>query len=108
MTYQETVERIGALHGALGGNVHHYFRPQLKAPYIIWQEDGSGQFDASDRVAEMTVSGSTDFFTKKEYDRTADRIMDMFEKNGFLWKLNSIQYEQETGLIHYEFLWEMY
>lgn len=108
MTYQERVEQIGKLHSAIGGNVHHYFRTQLKAPYIIWQEDGSSQFDANDQVAEMTVSGSTDFFTKTEYDPTVDVIMDMFKMNGFLWKLDTIQYEQETGLIHYEFLWEKY
>lgn len=108
MTYQQMVEQIGSMHKTVPTNVYHYFRPQLKAPYLIWQEDGSDQFAANNRTAEMTVSGSTDYFTKTEYDRTVDAIMEMFRANGFLWQLSSIQYEDETGLIHFEFLWEVY
>lgn len=108
MTYQERVEKIGKLHSAAVSNSYHYFRPQLKAPYLIWQEDGSEKFSADDRVCEMTISGSTDYFTKVEYDRNVDAIISMLRDNQFLWTMNSIQYEPDTGLIHYEFLWEKY
>lgn len=107
MTFQEKVEQIGTLHKGVVPNVYHYFRPQLKAPYAIWQEEGAEDFHANNAVAESAVSGSTDYFTKEDFDRAVDRIQDMFAKNGFLWRLNSVQYESETGLIHYEWVWVM-
>lgn len=105
MTFQERVEQIGKLHSGVVPNVYHYFRPQLSPPFAIWQEDGSEDFHANNTVAEMAVTGTTDYFTKKDYDRAVDAIQDMFIKNKFLWRLNSIQYESETGLIHYEWEW---
>lgn len=106
MTYQEKVEQIGKCHNGVIPNVWHYFRPQLDPPYAIWQEDGQEAFYANNKPDEISVTGTTDYFTKTEYDRAVDDIQAMFAKNSFLWRLNSVQYEEETGLIHYEWTWE--
>lgn len=105
MTFQQRVEAVGKFHSSLGANVYHYFRTKLSPPYAIWQEDGSDDFNANNTVAEMAVTGTTDYFTKTEYDPMVDTIQFMFRKNGFLWRLNSVQYEEGTGLIHYEWAW---
>lgn len=105
MTFQDKVEQIGKLHEGVVPNVYHYFRPQLKAPYAIWQENGTNDLFANNQTAEQAVTGSTDYFTKTDYDHAVDAIQDMFGRNGFLWRLNSVQYESETGLIHYEWFW---
>lgn len=107
MTYQQRLKRIGDVHKAVIPNVYHYFRSQLPPPYGIWQEDGSVQYDANNKAAETSLSGYTDYFTKTEYDPVVDSIMEAFRANNFLWRLESVQYEEETGLIHYEFVWEV-
>lgn len=107
MTYQQRLKQIGEVHKAAIPNVYHYFRTQLPPPYAIWQEVGSEQFEANNKVAEASISGSTDYFTKTEYDPAVDSIMEAFRANNFLWRLESIQYEEKTGLIHYEFVWEV-
>lgn len=106
MTYQEKVEQIGAAHKGVIPNVWHYFRPQLTPPFAVWQEDGQENFYANNKACEITVTGTTDYFTKTEYDRAVDDIQDMLARNGFLWRLNSVQFESDTGLIHYEWAWE--
>jgi len=105
MTFQEKVEKIGKFHSEMGTKVYHYFRPKLSPPFAIWQEDGTDDFHANNTMAETAVTGTTDYFTKTEYDRVVDAIRDMLTKNKFLWRLNSVQYEAETGLIHYEWEW---
>lgn len=107
MTYQQRLKQIGEVHKAVIPNVYHYFRSQLPPPYGIWQEVGSVQYDANNTAAESAISGSTDYFTKEEFDPVVDGIMKAFRESKFLWRLESVQYEEETGLIHYEFVWEV-
>ena len=47
--------------------------------------------------------------TRTEYDPTLDRIQEIL--NGFdfpfSWRLESVQYEDDTDLIHYEWTWSV-
>ena len=46
-------------------------------------------------------------FTKNEDDPLFERIPAALESIGASWYLNSVQYEDDTGLIHYEWYWEV-
>lgn len=107
MTYQQKVKWIAECHKAVIPTVWHYFRPKQTPPYALWQEDGGSFFFADNNAKESHVTGSTDYFTKTEFDPMVDEIQKMLTENGFAWTLNSIQYEEETGLIHYEWVWEV-
>ena len=49
-----------------------------------------------------------DFFTLDEYDAIIDEIQDSLEGNeGLSWNLNSVQYEEDTKFIHYEWIFEV-
>lgn len=89
---------------AVSQNVSHYRRPPNLEGWIIWQEDSeSGSFKAGNHLAEQQIHGTIDYFTKTEYDQTADdvqTVLDAVSRIG--WQLSSVQYEDETGLIHYE------
>ena len=58
--------------------------------------------------AEKAVTGSTDLFTKQEFDPWRDDLEAAFDAAGLVWHLNSAQYEEETGFWHYEWDWEVF
>lgn len=99
-------EKIIAAHTAVTKAVSHSKR--LKSDrYFVWQEDGTNDFLAGNRHAECAVSGTTDLFTKKEFDPWKEGIEASFDALGIAWSMNSVQYEDDTGFYHYEWTWEV-
>lgn len=101
--------RFDALKTALmtvGVPVGHFKVSKQKNKYIVWAEDGQGESQWGDgRMTRQAVQGTIDYFTKTEYDPNVEKIQEAI--NGVVsWRLNSIQYEDETGFIHYEWVWE--
>ncbi|WP_195397589.1 hypothetical protein [Holdemania sp. 1001302B_160321_E10] len=87
---------------------YHYFRPvHQEAPFIVWAENGEGSsFYGGNRKEEQTIAGIIDLFTKEEFDPRIDEIQDfLFHLPSF--ELESVQYEEETELIHYEWSFEI-
>ena len=76
--------------------------------YLVWQEDGANDFEAGGVHAEKAVTGSTDLFTKQEFDPWRDELETAFDAAGLVWALNSVQHEEETGFWHYEWAWEVF
>ncbi len=107
MTLQNKLRTIGAAHGALNCRCYHYFHTSKQTPYMIWQEDGGTNLWADNRPVAQMVSGTTDLFTKTEYDPLTEDIQKMLTGLGASWVLNSVQYEEDTGLIHYEWRWSI-
>lgn len=102
MSWQETI--IAAHTEAAGEAVSH--RERLKSRrYMVWQEDGSGDLAAAGRHVEMAVSGTTDLFTPQEFDPWADALGESLSAHGVSWTLNSVQYEPDIRLTHYEWRW---
>lgn len=88
---------------------YHYRRPPSaeKNKYIIWAEDSEdGSFDGDNRKQEQQIHGTVDYFTLTEFDETVDGIQEALWAAGIGFRLNSVQYEDDTNLIHYE--WEFW
>lgn len=91
--------------------VFHYWRPRPEGVdrYIIWAEDQEAEsLEGDNQKLEQGIHGSIDLFTKNEFDPLIDIIqvrLNMLENVS--WRLNSSQYEEETGLVHYEWYWNM-
>lgn len=86
----------------------HYYAHNKPDKYIVWAEDGeSGSSNADDYKTYQVIQGTIDYFTKMEFDPNFDLIQDKLNSINISWKLSSIQYEEETGYIHYEWIWEM-
>lgn len=100
-------EKIITVHTSVTDKVSHGKR--LKSDrYFVWQEDGSNDFTAGNKRAEMAVSGTTDLYTKKEFDPWKSALESALdEADDIAWYLNSVQHEEETGLWHYEWVWEV-
>lgn len=99
-------ERIIAAHTDVTDQVSHITRMSSER-YFVWQEDGRNDLGANNRHAESAVTGSTDLFTKMEFDPWVDSLGESLSSHGVAWALNSIQYEEETGFYHYEWNWEV-
>ena len=103
MTWQE---QIVAAHLAVTDAVSHSLRLKSER-YFVWQEDGAGSLEADGVHAEKSVSGTTDLFTKQEFDPWKEQFEAALDAAGIAWYLNSIQYEEDTGFTHYEWVWEV-
>lgn len=103
MTWQE---QIVAAHLTVTEAVSHSLRLKSER-YFVWQEDGANDLEADGVHAEKSVSGTTDLFTKQEFDPWKEQFEAALDAAGIAWYLNSIQYEEDTGFTHYEWVWEV-
>lgn len=104
MSLQAKIQQIGtALYEALDANVYHYFRPTGKIPACVWQESGEdSSFHSGNHKTEQAIRGTVDYYTQTEFDTNADTIQATLDGLGAAWWLESVQYEENTKIIHYE------
>ena len=107
MSLTDKLMRIRDALTPLTDHVYHYWRTNLKPPYLLWAEDAEeSSFNANTAKAEQQIHGTADYFTKLEFDPVIDAIQDALENVTHAgWRLSSAQYEEETGLIHYTWDW---
>lgn len=99
-------DTIKAAHLAVTDAVSHAKRIQ-SSRYFVWQEDGANDLEADGRHAEGAVTGTTDLFTKLEHDPWAEALGKSMSGYGIAWYLSSVQYEEDSGFFHYEWVWEV-
>ena len=97
---------IIAAHTSVTDAVSHGQRMQSDR-YFVWQEDGANATAADDGHGERAVTGTTDLFTRQEFDPWADQLEQALSRAGISWYLNSVQYEEDTRFWHYEWVWEV-
>lgn len=89
-------------------NVFHYEGDNKNDKYIVWAEEGEVSSLEADNTKQMrTIQGTIDYFTKAEEDKTVERIETALKEADISFSLNSVQYEDETKFIHYEWLFEV-
>lgn len=108
MTLQNKLSQIGTAFATLTRNCYHYYRPVKNVPCLIWAETGEyNSFHSDNSKSEQRISGTIDCFTKTEFDPLLDSVQEMFETLGLAWNLDTVQYEDETNLIHYTWFWRV-
>ena len=89
-------------------NVGHYTAWDDSDRYIVWAEDTeSAQLVADNYKPGHTIEGTIDYFTTIEDDENIGLIPQALNHAGVWWYLNSVQYEDETRFIHYEWLFRV-
>jgi len=92
----------------LTDDVFHYEAWDVSDNYIVWAEEmEKGSSYADDKKVNQTLTGTVDFYTSNEYSPMVTQIQNLLNENGISWKLESIQYEKDPELIHYEWSWEV-
>ena len=100
-------EKIVSVHTSVTDSVSHGHRMKSDR-YFVWQEEGSDSFDADNHHCEAAVSGTTDLFTTLEFDPGKVAFEAQLDACAdIVWSLNSIQFEEERGIWHYEWLWSV-
>lgn len=108
MSLQNKLEAVGTALAAVVPQTYHYWHPpKINPPFCVWQEDGENGFEADDLKVDQAVSGTVDYFTRTEYDPACDSIQTALNGIEASWYLNSVQFEDETNLIHYEWVFEV-
>jgi len=103
-----TLQELRDLLLTIGPPAHHYFAKKEKGNYIVWAEDGEGDSGHADnQKTTQVLQGTIDYFTKTEFDPVVEQIQDKLNQAEISWRLNSVQYEEDTGYIHYEWVWEL-
>lgn len=89
-------------------NVGHYTAYDDSDRYIVWAEDMEVEsMEVDNYKAGQTVEGTIDYFTKSEDDENILNIPKALNAARIGWELNSVQYEDETRFIHYEWLFRV-
>jgi len=86
----------------------HYHATKKPDKYIVWAEDGQGDSVFADEgMDDRAIQGTIDYFTKTEFDPNVELIQTKLTEAEISWRLNSVQHEEDTGYIHYEWVWEL-
>ena len=97
-------ERIVAAHTRVTDAVSHAKRLKSER-YFVWQEEGGDDLILNGRHAEKGQRGTTDLYTKMEFDPWKAAFEQSMDEAGIAWYLNTTQYEEDTGFWHYEWVW---
>lgn len=90
-------------------NVGHYEAFKKNDKYIVWAEEGQANSVWSDnQMQNQAIQGTIDYFTKMEDDPNFDKIQNALSDAMVSFRLNSVQYEDDTKYIHYEWTWEIW
>lgn len=106
------MERLYYVRDALlqiSDNVFHIVKKgKVKDRYFVWQEDSeSSNLHADNSKMHQTIEGTIDYFTTKERDSAVDDVQRVLNEKKISFRLNTVQYEDNTGLIHYEWIFNI-
>ena len=104
----EKIYKIPEILMKVSDNVSHYEALNKTDKYIVWAEDSeSSSLNADNKKEIQAIQGTIDYFTKKDNDTVVNEIQEALKAEKVSFYLNSVQYEEETGYIHYEWVWEV-
>lgn len=68
--------------------------------------DGGSSLAGDDTHAEEVLEGTIDLFTRRLDAADFTNVRSCLQGLEICYRLNSVQYEQDTRLIHYEWVWQ--
>lgn len=77
-------------------------------PYIVYADEmESGSLSGDGRKVGRILEGSIDLYSKRPDDPFINAIEKALNDAGICFRLNSIQYEPDTKVIHHEWVFEI-
>lgn len=104
----EKIDKVRQALLTVTDSVFHYDAMEKSDQYIVFMEDGQGdEAWADDLCTWQSVTGTIDYFTRKESDPNVEKIQKALNGGEIVWSLYSVQFEKDTGYIHWEWEWEV-
>lgn len=86
----------------------HYGWSKERLPsgnYVVYAEDSANDFMADEIHGERATEGTVDLFTRNYAQDAAAPVEAVLESlPGVAWRLNSVQFEEDTRYVHYEWV----
>lgn len=106
------LSQINAVKNALltvtESELYHYQAYTDSDRYIVWAEDNEfSSVEADNKKVNQTIEGTIDLYTKTEEDDWIESIQNALETACISFRLNTVQFEEETEFIHYEWIWQV-
>lgn len=77
-----------------------------KGDYGLYGQYGADQFEANNRYGEHATQIFVDWFTRSDDESGKDAIESLFkeiqDEGAMAWYLNTVQFDRDTGFLHYE------
>lgn len=86
---------------------HHAWSRAPEGDYGVYTEWGDNALYADDRHAERATQGSVHYYTRDPSGAPKQTIEAALDAARAAWYLDMIDFESDTGLIHYEWAWEL-
>lgn len=101
-----TLETVRAALLSVSQNSHHAVAPTgTQAPYVVWMEDGARtSLYAEGRLQKQVIEGTIDLFDDAEYSLLFGSVQKALGDAGIPFRLNYINFETDTRLFHYEWV----
>ena len=77
-----------------------------KGDYGVFAEDGANDLVAGNVHAERVIEGTVDYFTR-DATMAAKALIEAALNSCAAWRLESIQFENDTGYIHLEWVFQV-
>lgn len=84
---------------------HFGWRTEPAGDYGVYAEESAGTLIADDRNAESFLTGYIDLFTRTADDTPRILVENALRSAGVLFWLDSVQFENDTRFVHYEWRW---
>lgn len=75
--------------------------------YGVYAEDSANDLIANGKHAEKVLQGTVDYFTRDDSGTPKRTVEAALDSIPIAWFLSSIQFEEDTGFIHYEWVFEV-
>lgn len=87
---------------------HYAWSSAPKDDYGVFAEENGADLGGDNTHIERGTEGTIDLFTRDDTTAPRDAVEAALNGLRIPWRLNSIQYEDSTGFIHYEWEWAIY
>lgn len=81
--------------------------PELRSDHGVYAEDDELTLYANNARAERVMQGTIDYYTRDDSGAPKGTVEAALDAYKVPYHLNSIQFEEDTGFIHYEWIFEV-
>ena len=85
---------------------HAWAKGAPSTDHGVWAEDAENALYGDNKHAERVLQGTVDWFTRKDDGVDMAKVETALDNAGAAWYLNSVQFEDDTGFLHYEWVFE--